>query len=166
MNMESDIDQLGEGQIRGLFISAGHNYFGHHGQPASEHPIVRVSQIECVAGRGIKGDRFFDFKADYKGQITFFDWATFNALCAQLGVINGDPARLRRNVLCQGLDLPRFVGRIFAIQGIQFEGVEECRPCYWMNQAVHPGAEQWLQGRGGLRAKILTNGVLKICPPS
>jgi MOSC domain-containing protein YiiM len=46
------------------------------------------------------------------------------------------------------------------MQGVRFAGVEECRPCYWMNQAVAPGAEAWLQGRGGLRAKIITDGWL------
>ena len=30
----------------------------------------------------------------------------------------------------------------------------------WMNSAVAPGAEDWLFGRGGLRAKVLSDGVL------
>ena len=46
-------------RVEHLFISPGHNFFGHHEQPAGEHPIVAVEQIECVAGRGIRGDRFF-----------------------------------------------------------------------------------------------------------
>ena len=58
--------------VKHLFISPGHNYFGHHGQPAGEHAIVPVEPMECVAGRGIRGDRFFDYQPDYKGQITFF----------------------------------------------------------------------------------------------
>ena len=59
-------------RVEHLFISPGHNFFGHHDQPAGEHPIVPADQIECVAGRGIRGDRFFDYKENYKGQITFF----------------------------------------------------------------------------------------------
>jgi MOSC domain-containing protein YiiM len=39
--------------------------------------------------------------------------------------------------------------------------VEECRPCYWMNRAIAPGAEEFLKGRGGLRAKILCDGELR-----
>ena len=27
--------------------------------------------VELVANRGIKGDRYFDYKPDFKGQITF-----------------------------------------------------------------------------------------------
>jgi hypothetical protein len=31
-----------------------------------------------------------------------------------------------------------------------------------MNTAFHPGAEDALKGRGGLRAKILSDGVLRV----
>jgi hypothetical protein len=58
--------------IRHLYISPGHNFFGHHGQPPDEHPVVELPRIRCVAGSGIEGDRFFDYKPDYKGQVTFF----------------------------------------------------------------------------------------------
>jgi hypothetical protein len=33
-----------------------------------------------------------------------------------------------------------------------------------MDQAVGPGAEAWLKGRGGLRARILTDGDLAVGP--
>ena len=58
--------------IRHLFVSAGHNFFGHHGGPAGTHPTVPLPHLQCRAGRGIEGDRFFDYKPDYRGQITFF----------------------------------------------------------------------------------------------
>ena len=53
--------------VEHLFISPDHNFFGHHGQPAEEHPIVAMEQVDCVAGRRIRGDRFFDFKENYQG---------------------------------------------------------------------------------------------------
>ena len=59
-------------------------------------------------------------------------------------------------------DLNSLVGTGFEIQGVRFSGVEQCKPCHWMNSAIGPGAEDWLQGRGGLRARILTDGVLKV----
>lgn len=55
-----------------LFISPAHNYFGHHGRPSGRHPLAEKRSIVCVGGRGVEGDRFFDFKENYKGQITFF----------------------------------------------------------------------------------------------
>lgn len=149
-------------RIRHLFISPGHNYFGHHGQPPGEHPILEVEAIECVAGRGIRGDRFFDFKSDYKGQITFFAWETLMALQRELGLPEVWAGATRRNVITEGLDLNALVGQTFEIQGVRFQGVEECRPCYWMNHAFRDKrVETWLRGRGGLRARILTDGWLR-----
>ena len=150
-------------RIHHLFISPGHNFFGHHGKPAGEHPIRDVDSIACVAGRGIQGDRFFDWKPDYKGQVTFFQWENLLRMWEELGVpaAQRDPSATRRNVLVEGLELDALIGQEFEIQGVRFLGTEECRPCNWMNGAIHPEAEHWMRGRGGLRAKILTDGVLR-----
>jgi len=151
-------------RIRHLFISPGHNYRGHHGGPSGTHPILAQDAIECVAGRGIRGDRYFDLKPDFKGQITFFAWEVLTALWETLGLPpeQRDPAAPRRNVLTVGADLNALIGVEFEIQGVRFLGTEECRPCYWMNSAFRdPRAEDWLRGRGGLRAKILTDGWLR-----
>lgn len=145
-----------------LFISPGHNFFGHHDQPPDTHPIVAVDEIECVAGRGIRGDRFFDYKPDYKGQITFFSAEVLNALASELGLADVSPAATRRNVITRGLNLNELVGAELELQGVRFVGTEECRPCYWMNNAFRDErVENWLKGRGGLRARILDDGILQ-----
>lgn len=151
--------------IRHLYISPGHNFFGRHEQPAGEHPLIEKKEIECVAGRGVRGDRFFDFKDNYKGQITFFASEVFDELRRELKVENVHCGVTRRNVITQGIDLNTLIGRCFSIQNVQFEGVAECAPCYWMDQAIAPGAESWLVGRGGLRARILTSGFLRVEAP-
>lgn len=147
-------------KVRHLYISPGHNFFGHHGQSPGGQPTIEVPEVECVAGRGLKGDRFFDFKPDYKGQITFFSQEVFAALCAQLKLTGKSPGLSRRNVVVEGADLSALVGREFEVQGVKFRGMKECSPCHWMNYAFAPGAEAFLQGRGGLRAQILTDGKL------
>jgi MOSC domain-containing protein YiiM len=147
--------------IEQLFISPGHNFFGHHGQPAGKSPLLEVSAVECVAGRGLRGDRFFDYKENYKGQITFFAREVFDDLCQHLGCVTPSPGATRRNAITRGIDLNELIGRQFAVQGIEFEGICECKPCYWMDQAIAPGAEAALQGRGGLRARILSSGTLR-----
>lgn len=128
--------------------------------PAGEHPVNEVESIECVAGRGIVGDRFFDHRADYKGPITLFSLETFEALRTELGAPDALPSAVRRNVIVEGADLEALVGQRFTLQGVGLEGVEECRPCYWMDGAVAPGAEAWMRGRGGLRCRILSSGTL------
>ncbi len=147
--------------VHQLCISPGHNFFGHHGQPAGEHPVQEVDEVNCLAGRGLQGDRFLDFKPDYKGQITFFSREVLEALRQELRLPGAGAGAMRRNALVSGVDLNDLIGREFEIQGLRFAGVEQCKPCHWMDSALGPGAEAWLQGRGGLRARILTDGLLK-----
>ncbi len=149
-------------QICHLFVSPGHNYVGHHGMAAGEHAVVEVDQLECVAGQGVRGDRFFGHRPDFKGQITFFAMEVIEALREGLGLGEARPERTRRNVVTRGADLNAWVGVEFEVQGVRFVGTEECRPCYWMNEAFRDErVEAWLQGRGGLRARILTSGFLR-----
>jgi MOSC domain-containing protein YiiM len=150
--------------IAHLFISPGHNYFGHYGGPAGQHPALSVPEIECVAGRGIRGDRFFDYRPDYKGQITFFAEEDLLKMWDDLKLPAGsrDPSACRRNVITCGFEPAAWIGKEFHLQGVRFLGVEECRPCDWMNSAIHERAEGWLRGRGGLRARILAGGKLKV----
>jgi MOSC domain-containing protein YiiM len=147
-------------KIEAIYVSPGHNFFGRHGQPVEQHAIATVETVECVAGRGLRGDRFFDYKAGYAGQITFFSLEVHAALQAAFALPRLCASAYRRKVLIRGADLTGLIGRDFEIQGVVFRGVAECKPCYWMDGAVAPGAEAWLKGRGGLRAQILNDGWL------
>jgi MOSC domain-containing protein YiiM len=149
-------------RIKHLFISPGHNFYGHHGRAPGEHPTLEVPEVKCVAGHGLEGDRFFSYRADYKGQVTFFAAEVYEELCAAFAIRDRPPSVFRRNIITAGADLPALIGREFEIQGVRFRGTEESVPCEWMNVAFAPGAEDWLAGRGGLRAKILNDGVLRV----
>jgi len=148
-------------RIEHLFISEEHIYVGHHGRPPGTQPMKATDRIECVAGQGIVGDRYYGHKENYKGQITFFEMEVYDRLCRELDLTTKPPSVFRRNVLTRGVDLNAWIGRRFRIQGVLFEGSEECRPCYWMDQAFGSGAEAALKNHGGLRARILNSGTLQ-----
>jgi MOSC domain-containing protein YiiM len=143
-----------------IFISPGHNFVGHFGRPAGRHPLLEVPRVECVAGMGLFGDRYFGHKVDYKGQVTLFSSETLEALQREFRLGALHPGVHRRNVLVEGVDLNGWIGREFEVQGVHFVGTEEAKPCLWMNEAIAPGAETWLRGRGGLRARVLSDGTL------
>jgi len=144
--------------VEHIFISAGHNFFGHYGASAGTHPAVEVESVECVADWGLRGDRFFGYRPEYKGQVTFFSLDVFDALKTEFGLRDVSPAAVRRNIFVRGIDLNELIGTTFTLQGVEFEGVDECRPCVWMNEALVRGAEQWMFGRGGLRCRVLSDG--------
>ena len=149
-------------RIEHIYLSPAHNYFGYHGDKSAKNPAIEVEKALCVAGRGIYGDRFFDYKENYKGQITFFSMEVFEDVCRELKIEGREPSVVRRNIFVRGIDLNLLIGHTFTLQGIAFEGTEECRPCAWMDEALAPGAERLLKKRGGLRARILSDGHLKI----
>lgn len=152
-----------QAQLHAIYLSEGHDFRGRHGRQRLEHGITEVAQVECVAGMGLRGDRYFGHKADFKGQVTFFDAAIVEAVRNRFNVPELPAAAFRRNLLVSGVNLGDWIGKRFRFQGIEFEGSEECRPCYWMDEAVGAGVEDFLKSNcgGGLRARILSDGTLR-----
>ena len=147
-----------------IWISPGNDFRGHHGMPRGNHGIEGVSEIECVAGMGLRGDRYFGFKPDFKGQVTFIDADAIEGVRQKFGRPDLSASEFRRNLVVRGADLSAWVGKRFRFQGITFEGSEECKPCYWMDEAVSPGTEEFMKSgfKGGLRARILSDGWLRV----
>jgi molybdopterin synthase catalytic subunit len=147
-----------------IWISPGNDFRGHFGAERGEHGILSVSEVECVAGMGLKGDRYFGFKPNFKGQVTFFDAAAVDSVREQFDRPDLSSGEFRRNLIVRGIDLSAWVGKRFRFQGVEFEGSEECKPCVWMDRVVAPGAEEFLKAefRGGLRARTLTDGILRV----
>lgn len=151
-----------EAQVRAMYISEDHNYVGHHGQEPGTAETVAKDALECVEGRGIRGDRYFDHKPDYKGQITLFDGAVYDALKTQFRKTLS-PGDMRRNIVVDGMNVTDFIGKKFTIGSVEFEGSEHCKPCYWMDRAVADGAHEWMKDmKGGLRARILNSGTIQV----
>lgn len=146
-----------------IWISPGNDFRGRHEMGRLDHGIIGLPQVECVAGMGLRGDRYFGYKPNFKGQVTFFDAAAVQALRERFSMPDLSSSVFRRNLIVSGIDLSEWAGKCFRFQGVDFEATEECKPCYWMDQAVAPGAEEFLKEkfRGGLRAQVLTNGLLQ-----
>ena len=169
-NKSAETGRAGEGipewqaELLEIWISEGNDFRGRHELGRLEHSIRGVSEVECVAGMGLRGDRYFGYKPDFKGQVTFFDADAVQAVRDRFSRPEISSSLFRRNLIVRGVDLAEWVGKRFRFQGVEFEASEECKPCYWMEEAVAPGAEEFLKAnfRGGLRARILSDGVLTV----
>ena len=149
-------------EIKKIWISPGHDFKGRHGKGRLEHGAAPCASIQCVAGQGIEGDRYFGHQENFKGQITFIAEDIVSSIESKLGLPPFDRSVLRRNVLISGVDLNSLIGKQFRISDVTFSGSEECSPCYWMDEAVGPGAHEALKGNGGLRCRIENSGTLSI----
>jgi hypothetical protein len=156
-----------DAELLQIFISAGHDYWGRQGEGRLQNGITELKEIECVAGMGLRGDRYFGYKPDFKGQVTFFDFAVVEEVRHHFKLPKLPASVFRRNLIVRGVDLQEWGKRRFTFQGIEFEGSQECKPCHWMDRVIADGGEEFLKGkfRGGLRAKILTSGILHVGAP-
>ncbi|MBK1817556.1 NTP transferase domain-containing protein [Luteolibacter yonseiensis] len=149
--------------LHDIWISPGNDFRGRHERGRLEHGIQRLSVVECVAGMGLRGDRYFGYKPDFKGQVTFLSAEVVDAVRKHLSQPDLCSSVFRRNLIVSGVELGEWKDRRFSFQGVEFQGSEECKPCYWMDRVAGPGAEVFLSDhfRGGLRARILTDGILR-----
>lgn len=122
-------------------------------------------QLELLAGQGVVGDRHFS-RADWSGrQLTLVEAEEIERFCAHSGRDN-DLSITRRNLVTRGVRLNQLVGRRFRIGDCLLLGVETCEPCRTLgqrlaNEVLSPTevVKYWV-GRGGLRADVLTSGLL------
>ena len=115
-------------EILAIYLSPDHDFRGHHGNPRGNNPILQPDSVECVAGQGLVGDRYFGYQDDYKGQITFFDEAVHLAAQDALNCYDTPPEAYRRNILTRGIDLNTLIDATFRIGDAIFKGSQECAP--------------------------------------
>lgn len=147
-----------------FFISKKHNYFGHSDNIPSSYETLKPQSIECVTQKGILGDRFFNIRPDYDGQVTFINSEVIALIKKEHQLFNHsvDAELFRRNILISGVNTIELIGRTFSIDGVVFEGVKHCAPCRWMDIMMGKGVMKLMKGRGGLRARVIDGGTLTL----
>ena len=132
----------------------------------AEDAIRSHDTVELHAGRGIAGDRYFDgtgtFSADGKhGQhLTLIEAEVLDAL--RDDGLHLTPADARRNIVSRGIDLNALVGHEFQVGPVRCIGRRLCEPCSHLQRLTGRALLRPMVHRGGLRADILTSGVVRV----
>lgn len=129
--------------------------------------LLRLPAVQVKAGAGIVGDRFFSRSRRHPGRnLTLVEAEAIEAAAARLGVALG-PEATRRNVVTRDLRLNDLVGRHFRVGPVLLRGIELCEPCIVLGRYLAGTGASPAQiiaafcGRGGLRAEVLEDGVLR-----
>jgi MOSC domain-containing protein YiiM len=129
--------------------------------------MVVMAEATLVAGRGILGDRYFDRQGTFSDwpqdhEFTLIEAEAIEAVEAEYGLVLA-PGETRRNVITRGIGLNALIGRRFRIGGsVLCEGTRLCHPCAHLEVVTKKGGlARLLANRGGLRARILTGGVIR-----
>jgi hypothetical protein len=131
--------------------------------PAAEAPVALVDEVAAHAGRGLEGDRYVDGRGTFSNRyargidITLIEAEVLDALALT-------PQLARRNVVTRGIDLNALAGRRFRVGDVELQGQRLCEPCAHLER-LSPGTLRPLVHRGGLRADIVTDGVVRVGDP-
>jgi MOSC domain-containing protein YiiM len=146
---------MGQGRIIAIHV---------HGEAGATPRAIEVARL--VAGKGIEGDVNFEAaekdpspkRAD--GALTLIETEAIEAAGRDCAV-HLSAADSRRNVLTEGIALNHLVGKEFRVGTAVCHGVELCEPCGYLEKMTQKGVVQAFLHRGGLRARIVRDGVAR-----
>ena len=127
--------------------------------------MVPVKEVRAVPGKGLEGDRYFLQRGTFSKpapdrEVTLIEVEAIDALNRDYRVAL-DPGDSRRNIAVRGVPLNHLVGRDFTVGAISLRGIRLCEPCGHLEGLTREGVREGLAHRGGLRAQILTGGVIR-----
>lgn len=139
-----------------------------HVAPDSGAVMESRDSVEAVAGRGLRGDRYFDETGtfsqsdrDVARDLSLIEGEALDAVERDYGIAV-DAADHRRNLTTRGVGLNRLVGKRFRIGDTTCEGVELCEPCSYLESLLDSeGVREALVHRGGIRARVVSDGVVE-----
>lgn len=137
-----------------------------HVAPERGAAMQACDAVQVLAGAGIVGDRHGRRRKAGCG-LTLVEAEVIEALCREFAWPL-DSRLTRRNLVTRGVRLNALVGREFRVGSLLLRGVELCEPCGPLGRSLAtPQVSasrivRLLAGRGGLRAEVLSGGVLRI----
>jgi len=128
-----------------------------------------LADVEATAGIGLNGDRyaagtgFYSDRPTDSGarEVTLFEAEVLDALRSE-HAIELSPSEHRRNLTVRGVQLNTLIGQRFTVGEVMLEGVKDCPPCDHLQELVGKPVLQPLLERGGLRARILQSGTIRV----
>ena len=124
-------------------------------------------EVKAIPGRGIEGDRYFEGTGTWSNhpgesrEITLVEMEAIEGLAREKNIAL-KPAETRRNLVTRGVPLNHLVGKEFQVGDVRLVGIRLCEPCRYLEKMTTEGVLAGLTHRGGLRANVLTGGVIRV----
>lgn len=129
-------------------------------------PGELLLSARLIAGVGIEGDRYalgtghFQSEGRWGQALTLIEAEAIEILASDHGV-KMPTVDARRNIVTRNIDLNALMGKRFWIGKILCQGSRLAEPCAWLQKTTPTGMLRGLVHRGGLRADILTDGMVQ-----
>ena len=131
--------------------------------------MVSVPQVRAFADRGLEGDRFFrdSWQALNRPDkaVSLIEAETLDAVAAELGV-ESLAQNSRRNIVTRGVPLVDLLQREFIVGQVRLRGIRLFEPCgHLAKLSGLPGIFKALEHRSGLKAAIISDGLIRVGDP-
>jgi MOSC domain-containing protein YiiM len=126
-----------------------------------------VDEVRTIPGCGLGGDRYclqqgtFTKPNSPDRELTLIESEAVEAMALECK-ISLPVGHMRRNLVTRGVPLNHLVGKEFRIGEVLIKGIRLCEPCSHLESLTVKGVVSALQHRGGLRAQILSEGILRV----
>ena len=134
---------------------------------APDQPMLAVAEVRAVPGRGLEGDRYYEGRGTFSPaepkpdfELTLIEQERVEEFAAASG-LPFTAALARRNLVTRGVDLNALEGREFTIGEVRIRGLRLCEPCNYLAKITWRETLPGLVHKGGLRAQILTPGIIR-----
>lgn len=128
---------------------------------ARQQPLLEAQSAMLIAEQGIIGDHY-NTHLNGSRQVTLIAGEDIEAIASFLGQKEIAPGLLRRNLVTRGINLIALKTRRFRIGPVLLEGTGECAPCSRMELNLGPGGFNAVRGHGGITARIIASGEVKV----
>jgi MOSC domain-containing protein YiiM len=138
---------------------------------AEGRPMISINEVHTVPGKGLEGDRYFlgtGHFSQHHGpshEITLIESEAIDALNEEYADLGLQPGDTRRNIVTYGVPLNHLVQHVFQVGEVLLRGIRLCQPCLHIAHLTHHNVLSGLINRGGLRAQILTDGIVRVGDP-
>jgi len=143
-----------QGRVESIYIT-----------PNPSGAMISVPQVRAFADRGLEGDRFLReswnaLKRPDKA-VSLLEAEVLELAAKELGV-DDISERTRRNIVTRGVPLVELLHQEFTVGSVLMRGIRLFEPCGHMEKlAGLPGIFKALEHRSGLKAAILSDGVIR-----
>ena len=137
--------------------------------PAGSAPMQSLAEVEAIEGQGLRGDRYLAQTGFYSQrptdpgarEVTLIEAEVLDRLANENGVALKTDEH-RRNLTTRGVSLQDLLGKRFRVGEVVLEGVKDCPPCEHLEALTGKAVIKPLLTSGGLRARIVAGGVLRV----
>jgi len=137
--------------------------------PTRGTKVESLKEVNAEPGRGLLGDRYAEMNGKFSGgkiepsqEVTLIEEEAIEAAVADYEMELSHTIS-RRNLLTRNTPLNHLVGREFQVGDVTLKGVELCEPCrYLEGLQQNDKLVEALRHRGGLRAQVISGGIMKV----